>query len=79
MSKPKVIVARRWPEQVETRLPDVFGAEPQATPALLEMEDAVPLPHLGSATLETRVAMGMTVLKNAQACFAGEEPPNRVA
>ena len=39
----------------------------------------VPLPHLGSATLETRVAMGMTVLKNAQALFAGEASPNRVA
>ena len=58
---------------------DVFEAEPQATPALLEMENVVLLPHLGSATLETRVAMGMTVLKNAQAFFAGEEPPNRVA
>ncbi len=58
---------------------DVFEAEPQATPALLEMENVVLLPHLGSATLETRVAMGMTVLKNALAFFAGETPPNRVA
>ncbi len=58
---------------------DVFETEPQATPALLEMENVVLLPHLGSATLETRVAMGMTVLKNALAFFAGEAPPNRVA
>ena len=58
---------------------DVFEAEPQATPALLEMENVVLLPHLGTATLETRVAMGMTVLKNDLAFFAGEAPPNRVA
>ena len=46
---------------------------------LLEMENVVLLPHLGSAALETRVAMGMTVLKNDLAFFAGEAPPNRVA
>ncbi len=58
---------------------DVFEGEPKVTPRLVEMENVVLLPHLGSATLETRVAMGMTVLKNAQAFFAGEAPPNRVA
>ncbi len=58
---------------------DVFEAEPKVSPELIEMENVVLLPHLGSATLETRVAMGMTVLRNAQAFFAGDEPPNRVA
>ena len=58
---------------------DVFEAAPKATPALLVMENVVSPPHLGSATIETRIAMGMTGLKNAQARFAGEEPPNRVA
>jgi lactate dehydrogenase-like 2-hydroxyacid dehydrogenase len=58
---------------------DVFEGEPKVTPALVAMENVVLLPHLGSATLETRVAMGMTVLKNAEAFFAGETPPNRVA
>ena len=43
------------------------------------MENVVLLPHLGSATTETRVAMGMTLLDNARAFFAGETPPNRVA
>ena len=58
---------------------DVFEGEPKVTPALLNMENVVLLPLLGSATIETRVAMGMTVLNNAQAFFAGEAPPNRVA
>jgi lactate dehydrogenase-like 2-hydroxyacid dehydrogenase len=58
---------------------DVFEAEPQVSPELIEMENVVLLPHLGSATLETRVAMGMKVVENAQAFFAGETPPNRVA
>jgi lactate dehydrogenase-like 2-hydroxyacid dehydrogenase len=58
---------------------DVFEGEPNVSPGLIGMENVVLLPHLGSATLETRVAMGMTVLKNAEAFFAGEAPPNRVA
>jgi len=57
---------------------DVFETEPRATPALVEMENVVLLPHLGSATVETRVAMGLKVLENAETFFAGEEPPNRV-
>ncbi len=43
------------------------------------MENVVLLPRLGSATTETRVATGMKVLDNAEAFFAGETPPNRVA
>ena len=58
---------------------DVYEAEPKVTPALAKMENVVLLPHLSSATLETRVAMGMKVLANAQAFFAGEAPPNKVA
>jgi len=37
------------------------------------------LPHLGSATRETRVAMGMRVLENVEAFFAGRPPHDRVA
>ena len=37
------------------------------------------LPHLGSATRETREAMGMRVKENLDRFFAGEEPPDRVA
>lgn len=58
---------------------DVFEEEPKVTAQLLEMENVVLLPHLGSATVETRVAMGERVLKNLEAFFAGEEPPDRVA
>ncbi len=58
---------------------DVFEREPQVTEALLSMENVVLLPHLGSATTETREAMGMRVLNNALAFFAGEEPNDRVA
>ncbi|MGB8276281.1 MAG: D-glycerate dehydrogenase [Alphaproteobacteria bacterium] len=58
---------------------DVFEKEPQVSEPLLAMENVVLLPHLGSATMETRVAMGMTVIDNAVAFFAGRAPPNRVA
>ena len=58
---------------------DVFEREPQVTEALLAMDNVVLLPHLGSATLDTRTAMGMKVIDNAQAFFAGKAPPNRVA
>ena len=58
---------------------DVFEQEPKVTDALLTMENVVLLPHLGSATTETREAMGMRVLGNARAFFAGEAPGDRVA
>jgi glyoxylate reductase len=58
---------------------DVFEEEPKINPDLLACENAVLAPHLGSATMSTRVAMGMTALANLTAFFAGREPPNRVA
>ena len=58
---------------------DVFEREPAVEAALTECENAVLLPHLGSATDSTRVAMGMTALENLTAFFEGREPPNRVA
>ncbi|MEM7507620.1 MAG: D-glycerate dehydrogenase [Pseudomonadota bacterium] len=58
---------------------DVFEREPAITEALTTMPNVCLLPHLGSATIETREAMGMTVLQNLRAFFAGEAPPNRVA
>jgi len=58
---------------------DVFEREPEVLPGLLTRENVVLLPHLGSATHETRIAMGMKVLENARAFFNGSEPPNRVA
>ena len=58
---------------------DVFEKEPTITPALMDMPNVCLLPHLGSATTETREAMGMKVVDNLTAFFAGEEPPTRVA
>ncbi|MDH3669223.1 MAG: D-glycerate dehydrogenase [Paracoccaceae bacterium] len=57
---------------------DVFEREPAITAALRTMKNVCVLPHLGSATRETRVAMGMTVVENLTAFFDGREPPNRV-
>jgi lactate dehydrogenase-like 2-hydroxyacid dehydrogenase len=58
---------------------DVYEREPAVHPDLLACENAVLLPHLGSATIETRTAMGMQAADNLEAFFAGCELPNRVA
>jgi lactate dehydrogenase-like 2-hydroxyacid dehydrogenase len=58
---------------------DVYENEPSVPDALRKMENVVLLPHLGSATVDTRTAMGMRVLDNLEAFLAGREPPCRVA
>ena len=58
---------------------DVYEAEPKVNPALIGLENVVLLPHLGSATTETRIAMGMRVAANLEAFFAGTALPDRVA
>lgn len=58
---------------------DVFEYEPEVPQALRDSENVVLLPHLGSATEETRTAMGMKVVDNISAFFAGRVPPDRVA
>jgi lactate dehydrogenase-like 2-hydroxyacid dehydrogenase len=58
---------------------DVFEREPDIDPGLLGLENVVLLPHLGSATLGTRTAMGNLVVRNLKAFVQGEEPPCRVA
>ena len=57
---------------------DVYEREPQVTQALVAMDNVVLLPHLGSATLETRVAMGMRALENLKRFFAGQPLRDRV-
>ncbi len=57
---------------------DVFEKEPTVSPGLLEMENVVLLPHLGSATSETRRAMGMRVVENLDAFFNGETPRDKL-
>jgi lactate dehydrogenase-like 2-hydroxyacid dehydrogenase len=51
---------------------DVYEEEPRVHPGLLSLQNAVLLPHLGSATEETRTAMGMRVADNLHAWFAGQ-------
>ena len=58
---------------------EVFEREPQVPSALLALDHVVLLPHLGSATEETRVAMGWRVLENLTAFFGGQPPRDRVA
>jgi lactate dehydrogenase-like 2-hydroxyacid dehydrogenase len=58
---------------------DVFEKEPSIPSALSSMENVVLLPHLGSATTETRVAMGMRAIDNLEAFFGGTAPRDRVA
>jgi lactate dehydrogenase-like 2-hydroxyacid dehydrogenase len=58
---------------------DVFEREPQVSPELLAMENVVLLPHLGSATRETRVAMGMRALENLRLFFRGAPLRDKVA
>ncbi|MSO94138.1 MAG: D-glycerate dehydrogenase, partial [Rhodospirillales bacterium] len=55
---------------------DVFEREPNVTDDLLTMENVVLLPHLGSATRETRVAMGMRVVDNLIQFFVDKNPPD---
>jgi lactate dehydrogenase-like 2-hydroxyacid dehydrogenase len=57
---------------------DVFEKEPQVTQALVSMDNVVLLPHLGSATQETRVAMGMRAFENLKLFFAGQPLRDRV-
>jgi len=54
---------------------DVFENEPEVHPGLLELENAVVIPHLGSATVDTRNAMGMLAVENVFAALEGKPPP----
>lgn len=58
---------------------DVFRTEPGGNPLLASLLNVFLLPHIGSATEETRDAMGFRALENLDAFFAGREPSDRVA
>ena len=58
---------------------DVYKNEPGIHPGLAELDNTFLLPHVGSATKETRDAMGFRALDNLDAFFAGREPADRVA
>ena len=55
---------------------DVFENEPATAPGLTELSNAVLIPHLGTATIETRLGMGRVAMKNILAAMRGEIPPN---
>jgi glyoxylate reductase len=54
---------------------DVFEKEPEVQPELLELENVVVIPHLGSATVDTRIAMGLLAADNLIAALEGKRPP----
>jgi len=58
---------------------DVFEDEPRIDPALLEMEQVVLAPHIGSATREARARMATTAAGNILAHLRGQPPPNLVS
>ena len=57
---------------------DVFSGEPNVLPELMSCQNAILLPHLGSATRETREAMGFRVVQNLTDYFAGRTPRDLV-
>ena len=57
---------------------DVFEHEPEINPKLKKLSNVVLLPHMGSATLEGRTAMGEKVIINIKTFADGHKPPDRV-
>lgn len=58
---------------------DVYNDEPNINPEYRQLSNVFLMPHIGSATRETRIAMGFRALDNLDAIFAGREPRDRVA
>jgi lactate dehydrogenase-like 2-hydroxyacid dehydrogenase len=58
---------------------DAYNNEPNVDPRLTALPNTFLMPHIGSATRETRDAMGFRALDNLDAFFAGREPRDRVA
>lgn len=57
---------------------DVYEGEPTLNPGYLDLPNAFLLPHIGSATIDTRDAMGFRALDNLDAVFAGREPEDKL-
>jgi glyoxylate reductase len=75
----EALVAALVAERIAGAALDVFEREPEVHPGLLELENVVLVPHLGSATHETRNAMGMLCVEALRAVLIeGRTPPNAV-
>jgi glyoxylate reductase len=57
---------------------DVYEKEPRLSPGLAKLENAVLLPHIGSATIDTRGQMAVVAAKNAITMLRGKRPKNIV-
>jgi glyoxylate reductase len=57
---------------------DVYEHEPAINPKLMKLPNVVLLPHMGSATVESRIDMGEKVLINIKTFLDGHKPPDRV-
>jgi lactate dehydrogenase-like 2-hydroxyacid dehydrogenase len=57
---------------------DVYEHEPTLTPGLADLENIVLLPHIGSASIETRTNMAVTAARNCIAALRGKRPPHLV-
>jgi lactate dehydrogenase-like 2-hydroxyacid dehydrogenase len=57
---------------------DVYKGEPKINPKYLELNNLFLLPHLGSATKKTRIAMGDRAIDNLEAFFSGNKPKDKV-
>ena len=72
---------RDWPDSdpfteavADVAALDVYEHEPEVPEALLGLENITLLPHLGSATIETRTAMGLLAVENLFAGLGGQRP-----
>jgi glyoxylate reductase len=57
---------------------DVFEREPEISQALLELDNVVLVPHIGSASVATRTKMAVMAAENLLAAVCGDRPPNVV-
>jgi glyoxylate reductase len=55
---------------------DVYENEPELSPGLADLDNVILLPHMGSATIETRTRMAFMASENLLAALKGEPPPN---
>src|ERR1700683_5164890 len=72
------LIAALEPGRVAAAGLDVFEGEPQLHPDYRSLKNTFLLPHIGSATIETRTAMGMLALDNIDAVLSGGSPPTLV-